>query len=189
MIAFSTWKGTLSTEHLYTVNFDNLFIISKVDININKLSLHIIWEALNCLLSVMFECHVSLCQWLVYLYIQTSLAVNCLLATSDHYYHTYAQKWWSRKLLKKKKKNFFFFFCIFTSGRFCLTPGSAGVGLHFREAPGWSGRVHMYVFLSFSILEWILEHSMQRQFGINCAHQLESGLLHAVCACVSTQNL
>ena len=46
---------------------------------------------------------------------------------------------------KKKKKNFFFFFfCIFTSGRFCLTPGSAGVGPHFREAPGWSGRVHMY---------------------------------------------
>ena len=36
------------------------------------------------------------------------------------------------------------FFCIFTSGRFCLTPGSAGVALHFREAPGWSGRVHMY---------------------------------------------
>ena len=37
------------------------------------------------------------------------------------------------------------FFWIFTSGRFCLTPGSAGVGPHFREAPGWSGRVHMYV--------------------------------------------
>ena len=50
---------------------------------------------------------------------------------------------------KKKKKIFFFvFFCIFTSGRFCLTPGSAGVMPHFREAPGWSGRVHMYaIFL------------------------------------------
>ena len=43
---------------------------------------------------------------------------------------------------KKKKKIFFFF--IFTSGRFYLTPRSAGVGLHFWEAPGWSGRVHMY---------------------------------------------
>ena len=30
----------------------------------------------------------------------------------------------------KKKKNF-------TSGRFCLTPGSVGVRLHFWEAPGW----------------------------------------------------
>ena len=46
-------------------------------------------------------------------------------------------------LEEKKKKNF----CIFTSGRFCLTPGSGGVGPHFREAPGWSGRVHMYVLL------------------------------------------
>ena len=34
----------------------------------------------------------------------------------------------------KRKKSFFFFY-IFTSGRFCLTPGNAGVGLHFREAP------------------------------------------------------
>ena len=25
-------------------------------------------------------------------------------------------------------------------------------------------------------------------FGINRAHQLESGILHAVCACVNTQN-
>ena len=40
--------------------------------------------------------------------------------------------------------NNFFFFCIFTSGRFCLTRRSAEVRLHFREAPGWSGRVHMY---------------------------------------------
>ena len=43
------------------------------------------------------------------LYIQTSLAVNCLPATSDCYYQTYAQKWWSGKLKKKKKKIFFFF--------------------------------------------------------------------------------
>ena len=27
LVAFSTWKRTMSTEHLYTVNFDNLFII------------------------------------------------------------------------------------------------------------------------------------------------------------------
>ena len=27
LVAFSTWKRTLSTEHLYTVNIDNLFII------------------------------------------------------------------------------------------------------------------------------------------------------------------
>ena len=55
--------------------------------------------------------------------------------------------------LGKKKKNFFFFICIFTSGRFCLTPGSAGFGPHFREAPGWSGRVHMYVNVPFKILQ------------------------------------
>ena len=29
--------------------------------------------------------------------------------------------------------------------KFCLTPWSAGVELHFREAPGWSGTVQMYV--------------------------------------------
>ena len=33
-----------------------------------------------------------------------------------------------------------------TSGRFCLTWGSAGVGLHFLEAPGWSGRYHVWWF-------------------------------------------
>ena len=46
------------------------------------------------------KCH--FCQWLAY---STSLAVKCLTATSDRYYHTYVQKWWSGKLLKKK---FFF---------------------------------------------------------------------------------
>ena len=30
---------------------------------------------------------------------------------------------------------------------------------------------------------------MKTEFGINRAHQLESGFLHAVCACVNTQNL
>ena len=73
------------------------------------------------------------------LYIQTSLAVNCLPETSDRYYHTYVQKWWFGKLFTKK-----FFFVIFTSGRFCLTHKSVGVGLHFQEAPGRSGRVRMY---------------------------------------------
>ena len=78
------------------------------------------------------------------LYIQTSLAVNCLPATSDCYMR---KNDGLENYLKKKKKNFFFFFGIFTSGRFCLTPGSAGVRLHFREAPGWSGRVHMYAWI------------------------------------------
>ena len=35
--------------------------------------------------------------------------------------------------LEKKKK--IFLFCIFTSRRFCLIPGSAGVGPHFRRLP------------------------------------------------------
>ena len=34
LVAFSTWKRTLSTEHLYIVNFDDLFIIKKVDIHL-----------------------------------------------------------------------------------------------------------------------------------------------------------
>ena len=77
--------------------------------------MHIIWGALNCLLSVMFEC--PRVTFVNALYIQISLAVNCLPATSDQYYHTYVQKWWSGKLFKIKKE-------IFTSGRFCLTCGS-----------------------------------------------------------------
>ena len=44
------------------------------------------------------------------------------------------------------KKYIYFFFRIFTSRRFCLTRGSAGVRVHFWEAPRWSGRVHMYAF-------------------------------------------
>ena len=44
-------------------------------------------------------------------------------------------------------ENYLFFF-FFTSGRFCLTHGSAEVRLHFRAAPRWSGRVHMYVILT-----------------------------------------
>ena len=107
------------------------------------------------------------------LYIQTSLAVNCLPAASDRYYHTYAQKWWSGKLKKKKKKKkkFFFFFVvvgIFTSGRFCLTHGSAGVGLHFREAPGWSGRVHMYDILFSKIVKSVMnfpKHTCTEIYG------------------------
>ena len=43
------------------------------------------------------------------LYIQTSLAVNCLPATSDRYYHKYEQKRWSGKLLTKKKDFFLHF--------------------------------------------------------------------------------
>ena len=57
--------------------------------------MHIIWEALNCLLSVMLSVK---CHFVNGLYIQTSLAVNCLPATSDRNYHTYAQKWWPGKL-------------------------------------------------------------------------------------------
>ena len=60
------------------------------------------------------------CHFVNGLYIQTSLAVNCLPATRHRYYQTYAQKWWSGKL----KKEFFYFFFIFTSGRLCLTCGS-----------------------------------------------------------------
>ena len=130
MVAFSTWKRTLSTEQIlntYTqwtlityLSFRRWTYVYKNKLEIINSS-HIIWEALNCLLSVMFECH-----FVNGLYIQTSLAVNCLPATSDRYYPTYAQKWWSGKLFKKKKKNLFF--GIFTSGKFCLTPGSAEVG-------------------------------------------------------------
>ena len=72
--------------------------------------MHIIWEALNCLPSVMLSVK---CHFVNGLYIQTSLAVNCLPATSDRYYHTYAQKWWSGKLFKKKKKSVFFFLLYF----------------------------------------------------------------------------
>ena len=61
--------------------------------------MHIIWEALNCLLSVMFECQVSLLS--LACIFKTNLAVNCLPATSDWYYHTYAQKWWSGKYIRE----------------------------------------------------------------------------------------
>ena len=39
-------------------------------------------------------------------------------------------------------------------------------------------------FLSFNILEYILERSLKTQFGINRVYQQESGILHAVWACV-----
>ena len=57
------------------------------------------------------------------LYIQTSLAVNCLPAASDQYYHTYAQKWF------KKKKIFFLYFHI------------QEVLSHSRESDSISGRL------------------------------------------------
>ena len=63
------------------------------------------------------------------LYIQTSLAVNCLPATSEHYYHTYAQKWWSGKSLKKK---YYFFFCC------CWYFHIREVPSHSRECGSWA---------------------------------------------------
>ena len=48
------------------------------------------------------------CHFVNALYIQTYLTVNCLPATSDHYYHTYVHKWW----YVKKKKIFFLYFHI-----------------------------------------------------------------------------
>ena len=55
-------------------------------------------------------CLIVKCHFINGLYIQTSLDVNCLPATSDCYYHTYVQKWWSGK--KKKKKKIFLYFHI-----------------------------------------------------------------------------
>ena len=46
--------------------------------------------------------------------------------------------------LENYLKIFFFFLCVYSHLGGCLPPGSAGVGLHFREAPEWSWRVHMY---------------------------------------------
>ena len=142
MVAFSTWKRTLSTEQIqdtYTQwtlisyllfrRWTHIYKNKKEIINSYCISSEKLLIALS-VWSLSVKCH--FCQWLVY---SASLAVNCLPATSDRYYHKYAQKWWSGK-------KFFF-----TSRRFCLTPGSAGVGLHFREAPGWSGRVHMYALV------------------------------------------
>ena len=48
------------------------------------------------------------------------------------------------------------------SGRFCLTRGSAGVGLHFREAPRWSRRVHMYALYMDSV---DIYHGLSGQSG------------------------
>ena len=71
---------------------------------------------------------------------------------------------------------FFFFFCIFTSGRFCLTAGSAGVGLHFREAPGWSGRVHMYAhFKGNEILRMKMYKRMESYAIARLRGQTENG--------------
>ena len=74
--------------------------------------MHIIWEALNCLLSVMLSVK---CHFVNGLYIQTSLAVNCLPATSDHYYHTYVQKWWSGK----KNVLYFYIWEVLSHSREC----------------------------------------------------------------------
>ena len=86
--------------------------------------------------------------WLVY---SASLAVNCLPGN----------KWPILQYIRAKmmvwKKNIFFFF---TSGRFCLTPGSAGVGLHFQEAPGWSRKVHMYAYSSWILPNICMQHDL-----------------------------
>ena len=58
LVAFSTWKRTLSTEQILNT-YTQWTLITYLLLRNNKLSLHI-WEALNCLLSVMFECQVSL---------------------------------------------------------------------------------------------------------------------------------
>ena len=42
-------------------------------------------------------CLSAKCHFVNGLYIQTSLTVNCLPATSDRYNNTYTQKWWSGK--------------------------------------------------------------------------------------------
>ena len=94
--------------------------------------MHIIWEALNCLLSVMFECQVSLLSMACIF--KPALAVKLLIAFQQQVtIHV------RKNGLEKKKK--------FSSGRFILPRRSAGVVLHFQEAPRWSWRVHMYQLL------------------------------------------
>ena len=58
------------------------------------------------------------CHFVNGLYIQTSLAVNCLPATSDRYYHTYAQEWWSG-IYKEKKKMYFHIWEVLSHSREC----------------------------------------------------------------------
>ena len=95
------------------------------------------------------------------------------------------------KIKKKKKKNFS------TSGRFCLTHGSAGVRLHFWEAPRWSRRVHMYVS-NFQALKFFSSHFSQELWGLedwNLVHTWPMGrcivhtgirLLLLICAFTSS---
>ena len=91
--------------------------------------MHIIWEALNCLLSVMFECQVSLCQWLV-----NSNQPSCQLPSSNKWpllpYICAKMMVWKKK---KKKKNFFFF--VFSH------PGGSVSLLGVRELGCISGRL------------------------------------------------
>ena len=63
--------------------------------------MHIIWEALNCLLSVMFECH--FCQWLVY-----SLLIAFQQQVINFTIHMRKNDDLDNYL--KKKKSFFFVF-------------------------------------------------------------------------------
>ena len=104
MVAFSTWKRTLSTEQI--------------------LNTYTQWTLITYLL---FR------RW-TYIAFQQQVPDITIHMRKNDGLENYLKK-------KKKKKNFF---CIFTSGRFCLTRRSVGVRLHFWEAPGWSGRVHMY---------------------------------------------
>ena len=120
MVAFSTWKRTLSADQIlntYTpVNFDNIYYLEgeHTFIKINKkykLTLHIIWEALNYLLSVMFECQVSLLS-VACIFKPAQLLIAFQQQVTDIAMHkndgleNYLQK-------QKKKFKIFFFFCIF----------------------------------------------------------------------------
>ena len=96
-------------------------------------------------------CLIVKCHFVNGLYIQTSLDVNCLPATSDHCYHTYVQKWWSGK--KKKKKIFLYFHIreVLSHSREC---GSRAA------SPGGSRMIREGSHVCFSVMQTIYEDNV-----------------------------
>ena len=76
---------------------------------------------------------------MAYIFNGTSVAVNCFPAMSaelllESLFTIHMRQ--NDGLENYVQKTFFFFLIdIFASRRFCITRGSAGVGLHFLEAP------------------------------------------------------